>query len=193
MILEANNGRGETGKVAEGMVKHRWRRAWLLGGLLLGIQPCSLFADWRVLAEADQSGALTRRLATVDSDKGERLAIFKDAEQRVYGTFRLREGLQVLVADQCPTFRVDKRRPLALSGADQQNCLSTAGEVTFHLGTVKEGRIASPVLLQLMNGNTASFRYRLEHVGYAEAAFDWQRSKQALAEVIGPDVEVEWR
>ncbi len=183
----------ESGTVSNGMAKPRWGCAWLLGGLLLTIQPWPLLADWRVLAEADQSGALTRRLATVDSDKGERLAIFKDAEQRVYGTFRLREGLQVLVAGQCPTFRVDKRRPLALSGADQQNCVGTAGEVTFHLGTVKEGRIASPVLLQLMNGNTASFRYRLEHVGYAEAAFDLQRSKQALAEVIGPDVEVEWR
>ncbi len=165
----------------------------MLGILLLGIQPLTTSADWRVLAREDQRGELTRRVAIVDSSDGERLAIFRDPEQRVYGTFKLREGLEILVRNQCPTFRVDKRRPMVLSGVDDQPCAGTGGQVQFYLGKIEEGRIASPVLLQLMNGNTARLRYRLEHVGYAEAAFDLQRSKQALGEIIGAEVDVEWR
>ena len=177
------------------MADHRSlaNHARLFGLLLLATQPLVAFGDWRVLAQEDQTGDLTQRLAVVDSPGGERLAIFRDTEQGVYGKFKLREGLETLVPTLCPTFRVDKRRPLVLSGGEDQPCKSAPNEVQFFLGTVKDGRIASPVLLQLMNGNTASFRYQLEHVGYAEAAFGLQRSKQALAEIIGADVEVVWR
>ena len=180
-------------KAAEEIRKDRSTGARLLGVLLLCVQASAALADWRVLVEEDQTGELTQRRAIVDSRGGERLAIYKDHQQSVHGIFKLRQGLESLVSNQCPTFRVDKRSPLLLSGVEEQSCEGSAGEVKFYLGSVQEGRIASPVLLQLMNGNTAWLRYRLEHVGYAEAAFDLQRSKQALADIIGPDVAVEWR
>ena len=164
-----------------------------LGVLLLCMQPLPAPADWRVLVEEDQTGELTQRRAIVESRGGERLAIYKDDQQGVYGIFKLREGLERLVPKQCPTFRVDKRLPMVLSGVADQSCEGSVSEVRFYLGTIQEGRIASPVLLQLMNGNTAWLSYRLEHVGYAEAAFDLQRSKQALLDIIGSDVTVEWR
>ena len=180
-------------KAAEQIRENRSTIARLLVMLLLCVQPSATVAEWRVLVEEDQTGELTQRRAIVDSRGGERLAIYKDDQQRVHGIFILRQGLESLVSKQCPTFRVDKRRPLVLSGVEEQSCEGSASEVKFYLGSVQEGRIASPVLLQLMNGNTAWLRYRLKHVGYAEAAFDLQRSKQALADIIGPDVAVEWR
>ena len=161
--------------------------------LLLGAQPPVASGDWRVLAQEDQAGGLTHRLAIVDSPAGERLAVYRDLEQNVHGKLRLREGLETLAPSLCPTFRVDSRRPMVLSGGEGLPCEIASNNVEFFLGKIRDGRIVSPVLLQLMNGNTAWFRYRLEHVGYVEAAFGLQRSKQALAEIIGADVEVVWR
>ena len=51
-------------------------------------------------------------------------------------------------------------------------------------------RLDSETILQLMNGNTVVFRYRLAERGYGETEFTLRRSKQALARAIGPEVTV---
>ncbi len=164
---------------------------WLGSVLFLLIQPVTGLADWRVLLREDESGELTQRVAVVDSPGGERLEVYRDAKQGLYGAFKLGNGLVTLAQAACPTFRVDQRRPVRLGA--QGECNVSADQVEFFLGEVNGRQIASPILLQLMNGNTAFFRYQLNRVGYAETAFGLQRSKQALVEVIGTGVKVVWR
>jgi len=131
-------------------------------------------------------------MALTQTADGHRLEVFRGEQGAVYGDLVLPPGLQRFSETLCPTFQVDKRRPKSLD-EDREGCQLDGQRARFPLGTVEEARIVSPILVQLMYGSTVVFRYQLQHVGYAEATFSLQGSRQALAEAIGPEVTVSAR
>lgn len=160
--------------------------------LCLGLLSSATLADWSVLQVPGNPERPATRMALAQTADGHRLEVFLGEHGAVYGEFVLPPGLQRFSEALCPTFQVDKRHPRSLQ-AYREGCEPDGQRARFRLGTVEEGHIVSPILVQLMYGNTVVFRYQLQHVGYDEATFSLQHSKQALAEVIGPKVTVSAR
>jgi hypothetical protein len=174
---------GRWGRTA---VSHtRWAFPWLCLGLLSS----ATLADWSVLEVPGAPDGPATKIALTESADGHRLEVFLGEQGAVYAYLVLPPGLQRFSEALCPTFQVDKRRSKSLH-AYREGCDLDVQRARFPLGTVEEARIASPILAQLMYGDTVVFRYQLQHVGYAEATFSLQGSKQALAEAIGPEVTV---
>lgn len=156
---------------------------------LVSLVPLPTSAAWTISMEHGGTEAQPRKVAVVQAGSGERLEVFRDGKQVVHAALVLGEGFDVFAADICPTLAIDQRRPVSISSVDRP-CRVSGHRLQFAVGPVQDGTITSPLLLQLMNGSTAVLRYRLRDTGYGEAAFSLQRSKQALVEVLGPEVRV---
>lgn len=187
---------GRRSRPGESVRSRGWKLIWSTDGpgtilllAYLSLLPQTGLADWRVLQAPGADGTAGRKAAVSENETRHRLEVFVDGQGEVYGSFLLPPGLDRFPEDACPTFQVDRRRPINLA-TRPDGCRILARRVRFALGTVKDARVASPILVQLMYGNVAFIRYRLEHVGYGEAAFGLQGSKQALLEAIGPGVTV---
>ena len=178
------------------MRSYGWKLSWATGrpgpillAACINLIPGALLADWRVLQAPGVDGTADRKAAVSENETRHRLEVFVDGQGKVHASFLLPPGLDRFPDDGCPTFQVDRRRPINLA-MRPDGCRIFGRRLRFALGTVKDARVASPILVQLMNGNVAFIRYRLEHVGYGEAAFSLEGSKQALLEAIGPGVTV---
>jgi hypothetical protein len=176
----------------------RWGRAAALHTrravpwLCLALLSSATLADWSALEVPGTPERPATKMALTQSADGHRLEVFLEEQGTVYADLVLPPGLQRFSEALCPTFQVDKRRPKSLH-AYREGCQLDGRRARFPLGTVEQARIVSPILVQLMYGNTVVFRYQLQHVGYARATFSLQGSKQALAEALGPEVTVSAR
>ncbi len=156
---------------------------------LVSLVPLPISAAWVISIEHGGAEAQARKVAVVQAGSGERLEVFRDDKQMVHAALILSEGFDVFAENICPTLAIDRRRPVNKFSVDKP-CEVSGHRVQFAIGPVEGGTITSSLLLQLMNGSTAVLRYRLRNAGYGEAAFSLQRSKQALVEVLGPEVTV---
>ncbi len=164
--------------------------AGVLWTLLLIIIPGISTAEWMIEEIARPAGDGTDNIAVVENPAGYRLEIYKNDDGVVYGSFTLRTGFDTFAKGSCPTFRVDEGRAINLT-RNTDHCKRKGNRTEFVAGIIESDQIKSLVLLQLMNGSRVVFRYQLKNVGYQETGFELQRSKQALAEVIGSNTSVE--
>ncbi len=162
--------------------------AWFLWTLLIITAPDIATAEWKTEEIARPDGNGMERIAVVENPAGYRLEIYKNDDSVVYGSFTLRAGFDVFAKGSCPTFRVDRGRAINLTKTAP--CKRKGNRTEFVVGTIENDQIKSLVLLLLMNGSHVTFRYQLKNVGYQETGFELRRSKQALAEVIGPGTSV---
>ncbi len=168
------------------------RRARLWAALLatcLQLLATASPADWKVVQESTGNEGATRDVAVSENETRHRLEVRVDSDGTVLASFVLPPGLTRFPEGYCPTFQVDSRRPVNLA-TWPGGCQVFAQQVQFALGMVRDKRVASPVLIQLMNGIVAAVRYRQEYAGYGEATFSLQGSKQALTAAMGRNVTV---
>ncbi len=162
----------------------------MLLAALVALLPTTVLAQWNVIIRPAESGNASEKIAIGRNDDGDTLRVRRTADDAVEVVFALRPGLSRL-ADGCPSYRVDEQKPRALvSNGDM--CRAEGREVTFVLGHVRDERVDSAALLELMNGSRIRFIYHVHGTGYAEAAFSLAGSKQAITEALG-DVAVSAR
>ena len=176
---------------APGAVAGRLGAAGATLALVLAAAPAVWAEPWAFRSVAGEGGAL--RQAYVGNASGQDLEISRDPAGTVRGALRLGPGLKSLAPDACPTFQVDEAPAVSLARTASP-CVAGAGEALFVLGEIRDDRLRSGLVTQLMNGREVVLRYRLaDGAGYGAARFPLTRSKQALAEALGGGVRVTHR
>jgi hypothetical protein len=163
---------------------HRTALALAVALVALATAPRPAMAQWRSVGL--DGGRLQ---AEVRNAEGARIRIWVDDRRFLRATFRLPPGLARLDPAGCPTFQVDDR--VAENLATEAHACSVEGvrsEVV--LAQVSGTRVESPTLLDLMNGEQLTVRYRLQHAGYGASRFTLRGSKQALSDALGVGVRV---
>lgn len=161
----------------------RWLQYGLASLLLL---PVVCPAEWAVSRHAETG----IRIAHIVNAAGHRLEIYKDKVAAIRSRFSLKPGLDRLAARSCPTYQIDAGQPDNRSG-NGVPCLNQAVWSEYILGYVgADERVASAQLSDLINGNAITFRYRLEHGGYAATRFSLAGSGRAIREALGRDLAI---
>jgi len=161
------------------------RLAALLLMLALGSNQ-SLAAAWRVVP----AGAPSQTARTlVESVRGDRLAIYRDADGQVFAEFEA-AGPSPFARTACPTVQVDDHTPPFTFDAGV-TCTVAANLARFELARITGTRLESALLYYLMNGNAVAFRYTTGDRAYREAVFPLTQSKRALLRVLGRNLDVQ--
>ena len=158
---------------------------------LLALTPLPLAAQWEVELEPPHDGRPGGKVAVGRNSAGDTLQVRRTADGTIEAVLVLRPGLSPL-ADGCPSYRVDTEKPRALV-TDGEMCRTAGRSVTFLLGRVRDERVDSASLLEMMNGSRMRFVYHVRSAGYEEAAFSLAGSKQAITDVIGGNIVVNGR
>ncbi|MGH8246962.1 MAG: hypothetical protein ACREUU_11085 [Gammaproteobacteria bacterium] len=145
-------------------------------------------ADWAVVSQRENNDTTTT-IARTNNPDGYSLEIYRDAVGAVRSRFTLRDGLLRLVERDCPTYQIDKGKPINRS-INSAPCLSTERWSEYVLGYVVDSRVESRNLLSFMNGINIYFRFRLASGDYRETQFSLLGSKRSLSAALGADVSV---
>lgn len=164
----------------------RAANAAALAALLLAI-PAS--AQWALVNQRLEGAATESTLARIVNGTGHTLELYRDGAGAIRARFTLPAGLLTFADGQCPTLQVDRWTPLNRSVNDAA-CLASPTWAEYIVGFVLEQKVQSARLLQIMNGNMLTFRYRLAGGDYREADFSLAGSKRSLSAAIGADVVV---
>lgn len=156
--------------------------ACLLACLLAAVPPA--LAAWQV----DTGAPVPQAVAA--TAEGHELAVFRRGD-RVIMRLRLPDRFVALAAGRCPTFQVDRERPVNGSGGAACTLGERSAEVV--LGTIENGRVVSPALYRLMNGRALDYRYITAAGRYREVTFGLERSKRAIRAALGRSLEVATR
>jgi hypothetical protein len=143
-------------------------------------------APWRV-APAGPPAQASRTL--VETARGDRLAVYRDADGRVIAEFAA-AGPSPFARSACPSVQVDDHRP-PFSFTAGVSCTIEANVARFELARITGTRLESALLYHLMNGNAVAFRYTTADRAYREAVFPLTQSKKALLRVLGRNLDVQ--
>lgn len=139
-------------------------------------------APWRFL-EGD--GARAR----IDNAQGDHLDVYRSADGRVIAELVI-AGPSNFTQATCPTLQIDDQQPL-FHFTDPQSCSIEAMKARFELARITAQRIESALLYQLMNGTQVALRYPTTDRTYRETVFSLERSKKALLQALGRDLDVQ--
>lgn len=145
-------------------------------------------AEWTVVNQQESNDATTTIARTANAD-GYWLEIYRDAVGAVRSRFTLRDGLLRLAQRDCPTYQIDRGKPINRS-INNATCLSNERWAEYVLGYVVDSRVESRNLLSFMNGINIYFRFRLASGDYRETQFSLLGSKRSLTAALGADVSV---
>jgi hypothetical protein len=151
--------------------------------------PLAAPAQWAVVGqrlEGTQAEAVTARIR---NSTGQTLEFYRDGVGAIRARFTLSDGLTQLEKGHCPTLQVDRWASMNRSVNDAA-CLATYQWAEYVVGYVVDGKVQSARLLQIMNGNLLTFRFRLNGGDYRDAAFSLAGSKRSLTAAIGANVAV---
>ncbi|NKC16824.1 MAG: hypothetical protein GKR94_32920 [Gammaproteobacteria bacterium] len=160
--------------------------AALATALAAGSAPAQQSDRWITERAALNSSGHVEAVAVVAAVNGDALRVYQDARGTLHLSLRLRNGLERLSTSLCPTVQVDDDAPI--TQIPGQLCATDPRGARLTLGEIEDGTIKSPLLLRLMNGTTITARFKLNAWGYRSSVFTLTGSKQALFNVIGPDV-----
>ena len=168
------------------MNRSHWTRLAATSALLL---PLAAAAEWAVVGQRLESTRTDAVTARIRNATGQTLEFYRDAVGAIRARFTLGDGLTKLEQGQCPTLQVDRWASMNRSINDAP-CLATNRWAEYVIGYVVEKKVQSGRLLQIMNGNLLTFRFRLNGGDYRDAQFSLAGSKRSLSAAIGVDVVV---
>lgn len=149
-------------------------------------------AQWAVVTETLEGTQSAATLARIRNDAGYTLGLYRDGGGAIRARFTLPDGLTQFEEGHCPTLQVDRWAPDNRSVNDAA-CVAGGQWAEYIVGFVRNGAVQSARLLQIMNGNAATLRFRLAGGDYRETAFSLSGSKRSLSTAIGADVVVSAR
>jgi hypothetical protein len=163
----------------------------LSAGLLIGtcIAATAAQGQWVVATLQTSPAAPPLQVARTTNAAGYTLELYKDNGDTIRSRFTLAEGLTQLAENSCPTFQIDNGKPRNRS-IDDAPCIAQPLWAEFILGQVKDGRVASPILMSLMNGITITYRFMLANGDYRETRFSLTGSKWNMQSAFGQNVTV---
>lgn len=166
------------------MIVNRLKPLSLIVFLCAFVPP--VFAAWQA---ADHDGVV---MAGIDNEHGQRIDLFVDDRNVVLLRINLSEGFETFAASSCPTFQIDRRKPMHHFELGRR-CTVTGKQATIALGAMIDRSIRSLVMHRLMNGNNVTFRYTIGNGQYRQAQFSLSGSKQAMRQLLGynPNIEVD--
>jgi hypothetical protein len=176
-------GRFAPGRLAEAELVAR-TRLFLLVFSALASQAAT--AAWSTRAP-DESNL--DPIAYITNDAGLRAEIFLGDQNAVYLRLVLGEGFETFAATNCPTFQIDKRKPMHHFDIGPR-CAMVDKKATFLLGRIADREIKSLILHRFMNGDRVTFRYTVKTGQYRQTSFSLSRSKQALKQALGFDTRI---
>ena len=101
----------------------------------------------------------------------------------------MRNGYDLLITRQCPTFQVDGRE-LSNRSINDARCISQARWSEYVIGYVIDEKVLSRPLHNLMNGNVIYYRFILQNGSYNETSFSLSGSRNVIHSSIGKDLSV---
>lgn len=146
-------------------------------------------AQWALVTQPLEGAQVETTLARIRNDSGHVLELYRDGAAAIRARFTLPEGQLAFAEGYCPTMQVDRWQPVNRSINDA-SCLTTTNWAEFVVGFVLESKVQSDRLLQFMNGNLLTVRYRLAGGDYRDTQFSLAGSKRSLGAAIGADVVV---
>lgn len=146
-------------------------------------------AQWALVSKRLEGSVTESTLARIVNGTGHMLELYRDGAGAIRARFTLPTGQLAFADGHCPTLQVDRWTPLNQSVNDAA-CLATSSWAEYIVGFVLEQKVQSARLLQIMNGNMLTFRYRLAGGDYRDAEFSLAGSKRSLSAAIGADVVV---
>ena len=129
------------------------------------------------------------RVAYTANEAGQRAEIYLGERDIVYLQFVLGEGFETFAISNCPTFQIDKRKPMHHFNVGNR-CAVVAKRATIMLGQITDQEIESLILHRFLNGNRVTFRYTVNSGQYRQAIFSLRSSKQALMQALGFDTRI---
>jgi hypothetical protein len=166
--------------------------AQLFLALVICLLPLSASAQWKVNQRTISPSGTKGLVAHTENDAGYALEFYKDVDAAIRIRLNLPTSLSSLYAGSCPTYIIDQGKPDNRS-YDASPCSGTAHRPEFITGHIENQTVKSDLLLQIMNGNSISFRFRLEQGDYRETSFSLAGSKRSMTTAIGKDIRVQGR
>ena len=145
-------------------------------------------AQWQTRFEPLFTGGDEVTIAYVVNDEGYSLEIYQDGAM-IRGRFLLIEGLTMLYEDSCPTYQIDDGAAINTS-VDGTPCVQDRLWADFNLGEIENNAVISSVLRSLLDGNSLTFRFRLNDGDYRWTSFTLLGSTRSITEVIGDQISV---
>ena len=151
--------------------------------------PSLVVAQWTVSSDTQTPGLEEPKVAYTSNDEGYTVEVYMDASSAVRSRFILKEGMIKLADKSCPTYQIDNRitNNNSIDGAP---CLSNNQWAEYIIGRIQNNEVISPMLRAIMNGNTLTFRFRLENGDYRETRFSLRGSNQSMTDILGESVTV---
>lgn len=151
--------------------------------------PSAVSAQWVVNPNMRDELGTETVVAYTRNQEGYTLEIYKDSVSAIRGRITLDEGLLKFEDRLCPSYQIDQGTPgnVSINGA---SCLAGDNWAEYILAYARDGQIVSPLLLSIMNGNAATFRFRLENGDYRQTTISLLGSKRSLTTILGEDVTV---
>lgn len=166
--------------------------AQLILALIVCLLPLNASAQWRVNQRSISQSGAKGLVAHTENEAGYALEFYKDGDAAIRIRLNLPEGLMKLREGTCPTYQIDQGKPDNRS-YDASPCSGTVLRPEFVTGHIENQQIRSDLLLQIMNGNTITFRFRLEQGDYRETGFSLAGSKRSMTTAIGKEISVQPR
>ena len=146
--------------------------------------PNLAIAEWTVVTHTNTDTNLQTNVAHTENEDGYSLEIYQDHAGVVRSRFSMHTSNRRLDTKLCPSFQID-RNPVRNRSINDAMCLIQTKWSEFILGYTIENQINSTLLLQFMNGNQITYRFRTAHSGYIETVFSLRGSKKALTDAVG--------
>ncbi len=151
--------------------------------------PIAGFAQWAISKDTQMPSEKSTQIAYTTNPDGYKLEIFMDKEQMIHSRFIIKTGMLKLSSETCPTYQIDNG--MAINNSINGNsCISNSQWVDYIIGNLQNRTVNSSIPSSLMDGNTLSFRFRLESGDYRETKFSLSGSKRSIVSVIGEQVLV---
>jgi len=166
--------------------------AQLILALIVCLLPLSASAQWRVNQRSISESGAKGLVAHTENEAGYALEFYKDGDAAIRIRLNLPNNLMNLRKGTCPTYQIDQGKPDNRS-YDASPCSGTAHRPEIITGRIEDQQIRSDLLLQIMNGNTITFRFRLEQGDYRETSFSLAGSKRSMTTAIGNGIRVQPR
>ena len=160
----------------------------IITGLLLAAAPAAAVAEWAVITRPGTDNSTTTRVAHTVNKDGYSLEIYRDTNNVIRIRFGMNK-LDRLNGKNCPTYQIDNHRARNRSINDAQ-CLSQNNWAEYVLGYLNDDQVTSTSMLNLMNGNTITYRFILQDYSYSETSFSLAGSKRILQDVLGKNLAV---
>ena len=156
---------------------------------LLMLVPGPVFSEWSVVTHTNTDTNFSTNVAQIENEDGYSLEIYQDSSGVIRSRFAMHTSNTRLDPGICPSFQIDNN-PVRNRSINDAMCLIQRNWSEFILGYTVDEKINSTLLLQFMNGNRITYRFRTENSGYIETFFTLSGSKKALTDAIGRDLVI---